>query len=378
MAKEKVLITGGAGFIGGALALKLTELNYDVTIFDSLSPQIHGEDSKKSQLFQRVSHLPLINCDIRDREKFKEAILDSDVIVHLAAETGTGQSMYQIAHYSDVNIGATSHLMDVLANEKHEVRKVIVASSRAIYGEGKYLCDSHGVVYPENRSFEAMTVQRYIPECPTCGGVMKDLPTSEDSMIRPVSMYGLTKFAQENICLIAGRALGIPVVAYRFQNVYGPGQSLSNPYTGILSIFSTRAIGNKPIDIFEDGLESRDFVYVDDVVSSIILGIEKATGDYQVFNVGTGKKSTVIDIATQIRDRYMSRSEISISHKFRTGDIRTNYADLGKIEKALGFSPHVDLATGLDSFCSWVLQQELPVDKFDQSIAELKLRGLLK
>ena len=244
---ENILISGGAGFIGSNLALKLVSLGYNVRILDNLSPQIHTNSKENSHLYQSVKgKVNFINGDIRNRNDWQKAIGNSNVIIHLAAETGTGQSMYQIEKYVQVNCGGTATLLDILANEKHNVHKIIVASSRAIYGEGKYYCDSHGEVYPNEREALQMSKRQFEPLCSICKQPLSMLATDEKSKINPSSIYGITKNNQEQMILTACKSLGISAIALRYQNVYGPGQSLSNPYTGILSIFSARILNNNP------------------------------------------------------------------------------------------------------------------------------------
>ena len=301
-----------------------------------------------------------------------------DVVVHLAAETGTGQSMYEIEKYTDANIKGTSIFLDILANEKHSVKKMIVASSRSIYGEGKYECPKCGIVYPNERKDEDMKQGDFAVKCPHCGIDAKLLPTDEDSKIHPSSIYGITKQVQEQMFMVMGKSLGIPVVAFRYQNVYGAGQSLSNPYTGILSIFSTRIKNGNDINIFEDGKESRDFVYVDDVVEATILGIEKDEANYEVFNVGLGEAIDVNTVASTLTRAYNSKSKITISGNYRLGDIRDNYADLTKIKNKLGFEPKISFEEGIRRFTKWVNAQEIVEDKYEKSIEEMKEKGLYK
>ena len=215
-------------------------------------------------------------------------------------------------------------------------------------------------------------------KCPKCNDKVKLLATDENSKIHPSSIYGITKQVQEQMCMVVGKSIGIPVVAFRYQNVYGPGQSLSNPYTGILSIFSTRIKNNNEINIFEDGKESRDFVFIDDVVDATILGIEKPEADYNIFNVGSGERIDVISVANKLKLNYNSDAKISISGNFRMGDIRDNYADVSKINKLLGYIPKVDFDRGISLFTEWVNKQEIKDDMFEKSISEMKEKGLLK
>jgi dTDP-L-rhamnose 4-epimerase len=376
MKTKNILITGGAGFIGSNLSLKLIEKGYNVTVLDNLSPQIHGEHSV---LYASIKDkVRFIKGSVLNYDDWKKALEGIDVVVHLAAETGTGQSMYEIEKYTDVNIKGTSIFLDILANEHHSVQKMIIASSRSIYGEGKYRCAQHGVVYPRERHDRDMAKGDFGVKCPICGGEVALLATDEASHIHPSSIYGITKQVQEQMFLVMGKSLGIPAVAFRYQNVYGAGQSLSNPYTGILSIFSTRIKNGNDITIFEDGLESRDFVYVDDVVDATILGIEKDEANQEVFNVGLGEAIDVLRVANSLIDAYNSRSKIILSHNYRLGDIRHNYADLTKIKEKLGFEPQVGFEEGIRRFTQWVEAQEIMEDKYEKSIQEMKEKGLYK
>lgn len=374
---KKILITGGAGFIGSNLGLKLVEKGYRVKILDNMSPQIHGEDYKKSDLFKNIEgKVEFILGSVENREDWIKALEGIDVIVHLAAETG--QSMYEVNKYINVNIKGTSEMLDILTNEKHSVKKIVIASSRAIYGEGEYSCPIHGVVYPLEREEKYMAVGDFNVKCPICDVTVELKGTTESSKKHPSSVYGFTKQAQEEMCMIVGKSLNIPVVAYRYQNVYGPGQSLKNPYTGILSIFSTRIKNGNDINIFEDGQESRDFVYIDDVVDATILGIEKEEANYESFNVGTGVGTTVQSVAEILKEKYQSDIEIKISGNYRLGDIRHNYADLTKISKLLGYKPKFDFNKGISNFVKWVETQKVEVDNYDKSIEEMKKKGLYK
>lgn len=375
----RILITGGAGFIGSNLALKLIEKGHSIVVLDNMSKQIHGENYEISELYNNIKgKVEFILGSVENRNDWKKALNGIEVIVHLAAETGTGQSMYEINKYIDVNIKGTSEMLDILTNEEHKVKKIVIASSRAIYGEGEYICPTHGIVYPKEREEKYMSKKDFNVKCPVCGITVKVKATTEESKKHPSSIYGFTKQAQEEMCMIAGKSLNIPVVAYRYQNVYGPGQSLKNPYTGILSIFSTRIKNGNDINIFEDGQESRDFVYIDDVVEATILGIEKEEANYQSFNVGTGVAITVEEVALTLKERYNSNIKIEISGNYRIGDIRHNYADLEKINSLLKFIPKIDFKTGINNFVNWVETQKIENDNYDSSIEEMKKKGLYK
>ena len=376
MESKKILITGGAGFIGSNLASKLIEKGHQVTVLDNLSEQIHG---KKAELLKKITdQLNFIQGDVRNAEDWKKALQSQEIVVHLAAETGTGQSMYEVQKYVDVNVNGTAIFLDYLVNSPHSIQKVIIASSRAIYGEGKYECKTHGIIYPEERKESDLHNGDFEPKCSVCNEDLKVLPTDENAKIHPSSIYGITKQNQEQMVLNVCRSIGIPAVVFRYQNVYGPGQSLKNPYTGILSIFSTQIKNGNDLNIFEDGLESRDFVFIDDVVNATILGIEKEEADFEVFNVGSGKGTTVLEVAESLKKYYQFDINIKISGNFRLGDIRHNVADLSKIENKLGFYPKVDFQSGIRQFAGWVNQQVIQHDYYSQSIQELKDKGLFK
>ncbi|WP_276504478.1 SDR family NAD(P)-dependent oxidoreductase [Terrimonas pollutisoli] len=374
--KKNVLITGGAGFIGSNLALDLLKKGYNVRILDNLSEQIHGQEPV---LPKRITgDIDFIKGDVRNRVDWDKALDNQQIVVHLAAETGTGQSMYEIQKYVDVNINGTAIFLDYLVNNRHSVEKVIVASSRAIYGEGKYFCSSHGDVYPGERSESNLQKGDYEPKCPICNKSISIRPTDENSKIHPSSVYGITKQNQEQMVLNVCKSIGLPAVAFRYQNVYGPGQSLKNPYTGILSIFSTQIRNGNNINIFEDGRESRDFVFIDDVVRATALGIEKEEANYQSLNVGSGIQTSVLEVATILNQQYEKNVELIVSGNFRLGDIRHNFADLTKIKSLLEFTPEFDFNKGATLFSQWVKGQKVEQDKFSKSIKEMEAKGLFK
>ena len=380
MSKSKILITGGAGFIGSNLALFLLQKGYEVTVLDNLSKQIHGSDSEKtSPLYASIKgKVNFIKGSVASAEDWNKAIAGNETIVHLAAETGTGQSMYQIKKYTDVNVGGTAIMLDILANHKTSVKKVVVASSRAIYGEGKYISKELGTVYPCHRSEKDMDAGNFEVTYPGTKEPLQLVATDEESKIHPTSVYGITKYNQEQMVMTVCPTLGIAPVAFRYQNVYGPGQSLSNPYTGILSIFSTLIKNKKFINIFEDGKESRDFVFIDDVVRATYLGIEKPEANGEVFNVGTGVAITVFEVANLLVGYYDAQVSLQVTGNYRLGDIRHNYADINKIETLLSFKPQYDFKTGLKRFTDWVNSQQVQKSKYEDSIREMKSKGLMK
>lgn len=376
----KVLITGGAGFIGSNIALKLIDRGYNVVVLDSLSEQIHGTNPEKtSPLFNSIKgKVEFIRGSVSSRFDFERALKDVDYVIHLAAETGTGQSMYEIEKYVGSNIGGTALLLDILANQPHHVKRVIVAESRAIYGEGKYICPKCGEVYPLARKDEDMEKGDFECKCPKCGSEVKLVATTEDSKIHPTSVYGITKQVQGQLVHLVCQSIGVESVSFRYQNVYGPGQSLSNPYTGILSIFSTRIKNGNGINIFEDGKETRDFVFIDDVTDATILGLEVPEANGHVFNIGTGVATDVLTVAKTLCDKYGVQVPIIVSGNYRLGDIRHNYADISLARKILGFEPQWTFEKGIEQFAKWVNEQEVQVDNYEASIAEMKAKGLYK
>jgi dTDP-L-rhamnose 4-epimerase len=371
----KILITGGAGFIGSHLTRELVSQGHDVTVLDNLSPQVHGPDPQFPQGLQVIARCVL--GDVGDREFLADHMLGKEVVIHLAAETGTGQSMYAVQRYTNVNLHGTATLLDIAVNNRPtSLRKVVVASSRAIYGEGKYRCQDHGVVYPNARSIESMSRGRFEPTCPNCDLTVQVLPTSEDTPSKPSSFYGLTKQVQEQMVLMFGATLGIDAIALRYQNVYGPGQSLSNPYTGLLAVFSNLVRQNKPLNVFEDGQESRDFIYIDDVVDATIACLSPEVCGIHTLNVGSGVRTTVLEVASAVRHYFNSDVPIQITGAFRIGDIRHNAADISRLQALTGFKPKWRFVDGLNEFLSWTRAYTVKETGFEQSIVELKERGL--
>lgn len=376
-----ILITGGAGFIGSNVARELVNRGFHVRVLDNLSPQIHGNNAETdSPLFISIKDkVEFIKGSVTSREDWLKSLEGVDAVVHLAAETGTGQSMYEIEKYVSINIGGTAILLDILANEKHNVKRVVVAESRAIYGEGRYWSDElKDYVYPDGRSDESMSKGDFDVKYPGCKEPLKLVPTTEDSKIHPTSVYGITKQVQGQLVHLVCQNLGIESVSFRYQNVYGPGQSLLNPYTGILSIFSTRIKNGNWINIFEDGQETRDFVYIDDVVDATIRGLLIPDISGEVFNIGTGVATDVLTVAEILCKHYGISVPITVSGNYRRGDIRHNYADITKARQLLGFEPQWSLDRGVSAFCHWVDAQGVYSDSYARSIAEMKSKGLYK
>ncbi|MBP4137797.1 NAD-dependent epimerase/dehydratase family protein [Flavobacterium geliluteum] len=375
---KKVLITGGAGFIGSNVARVLIKEGYEITVLDNFLPQIHGDkDVLPEDLNGKVR---LIVGDVADKSVLYNALKEQDAVIHYAAETGTGQSMYAVSHYTNVNIQATANLCDYIINEDHQIKNVIVASSRSIYGEGKYNSPEYGTVYPNSRTFQNVK-ESFEVCCPKSGKHNLEVEaTDEASKIHPSSFYGITKQVQEQMIILATQLKNINGYALRYQNVYGPGQSLKNPYTGILSIFTRLALQNEEINIFEDGLESRDFVHINDVVAATISCLKLEKKGQHILNVGSGVPVNVLEVAQEIVSYLKSKSEIKISGAFREGDIRHNFADLTLIKEVVGFEPKWSFKDGLHSFIDWALKQnDVPKDTTDyrKSLGELKEKGLL-
>jgi dTDP-L-rhamnose 4-epimerase len=370
-----VLVTGGAGFIGTHLVRRLLREGCTVAVLDNFSPQVHaGVQELPPDL---VDHVEMYHGDVRDRRLVSRALEGRDVLVHFAAETGTGQSMYEVGRYQDVNIGGTATIIDSLADSrKSRIGKLVLASSRAIYGEGRYCCPKDGVVYPGPRLLNDLRAGQFEPLCPRCKLTCSPEATAEDAPAKALSFYGLTKYVQEEMMRMFGRARGLPVYALRYQNVYGPGQSLRNPYTGILAIFSNLARSGSTILVFEDGEESRDFIFVEDAIEATWSFIAREEDSIESFNVGTGEATSVLQVATEIAGFFGGNSQVCITGAFREGDIRHNFADLSKVRHAAGFSPRFQFRNGLQKFLEWVIEQDQVPVEYESSLREMRERGL--
>ena len=371
--KFKILVTGGAGFIGSFLVDKLVKFGHRVTIYDNLETQVHpqGEPSYLNK------DAKFINADVRDYSIFKKVILENEIIFHLAAAVGVAQSQYEIKRYIDVNIGGTANLLDILVNHKNRVKKIIVATSMTSYGEGKYHCSKCGIVRPEIRT-ERDIKKGWEPRCPNCQANIKPLPTDEDALLKTNSIYSLTKQVQEQMMLNIGKTYNLPTIALRLFNVYGPRQSLSNPYTGVTAIFISRVKNSHEPIIFEDGLQTRDFTSVYDVIEVMknIMHNEKA--HYGIFNIGSGMPITIRDLALKILQALDKKDiKVKITGKFRKGDIRHCYANITKAKNILGFDPKVSFEKGLKDLISWA-SDSVSSDHFEKAVHELKQKGLVE
>lgn len=372
-----VLITGGAGFIGQRLATALIHQGIHVRVLDNFSPQIHSVDTLPKELGAVVE---LYKADVRDRDAMRRALSGVEAVVHLAAETGTGQSMYEIDRYFSVNVQGTATLLDLLRNDAcgAAVTTLVVASSRAVYGEGAYACPVHGTVYPEPRSQDSMANGAFEPVCPYCKSQISLLPTPEVAPFKPMSFYGLTKQVQEQAVLLQGQTMGINAFGLRYQNVYGPGQSLKNPYTGILAVFSNLARQNETIEIYEDGQESRDFVYIDDVIEVTLRCVNYAERYVGALNVGSGNATSVLTVAKEVKAYFRSENPLVVTGAFRIGDIRHNIADISLATELLNFKPQTSFEQGLSNFLSWAKgQAEQDKSAYMRSFNELASKGLI-
>lgn len=375
----RVLITGGAGFIGSNLTKKLLAEGHEVCVLDILAEQVHGADPDvTSPLFRSIKDLVyFVKGSVSDESALSKSLENVDAVVHLAAETGTGQSMYEIKRYVETNVSGTASLLDFIATQPNRVRRIVVASSRAVYGEGKYRKSDGKIVYPRARLQQNLEAGIFDPLCSETGEPLISVATDEDSKVYPASVYGITKLNQEQMVMTVGEAIGIEPVALRYQNVYGPGQSLSNPYTGILSIFSNCIKNGEGLNIFEDGKESRDFVYIDDVVTATYLALTTGDARSEVFGIGSGQSTSVQTVAETLIQLYGSSVPIEISGAFRKGDIRHNFADLTKARKILNFIPSFSFQQGISIFAEWAARQDVYHSRYKDSLYELASRGLL-
>ena len=367
-----ILVTGGAGFIGSHLVDALVAEGHRVRVLDNFDEQVHG-GARPDYLNANAEYR---EGDVRDRAAVRAALAGIDVVFHEAAVVGVGQSMYQIEKYISVNALGTAILLDTIVNDRAPITKLIVASSMSIYGEGQYRCARCGPVHPGLRDEPQLTAHDWEMRCPRCGQPAAADGTPEDKPLAPTSVYAVSKRDQEELCLSVGVSYRIPTVALRYFNVYGPRQSLSNPYTGVCAIFSSRIKNRHAPLIFEDGRQSRDFIHVSDIVRANLLVMREPKADYGVFNVGTGRATSIVEIARMLAPLYGVAIEPDVTCKFRAGDIRHCIADIARL-RALGFLPQVGLETGLRELVAWG-QHADATDTVEQAAQELETRGLTK
>ncbi len=373
MEKMNILVTGGAGFIGSHLVDALIENGHRVRILDSLVEQVHGLTVPP----HLNNEAEFIHADVNDAEAVSKALDGIEVVYHEAAEVGVGQSMYEIVRYVKANDLGTAVLLEEMIKRQKQFKKLVVASSMSIYGEGAYRCGKCDLkINPFLRSAEQMQAHDWEFKCETCGELLETIGTPEDKPLFPTSVYAVSKQDQEQYCLAVGRAYKMPTVAFRYFNVYGPRQALSNPYTGICAIFSARLLNDQSPTVFEDGEQTRDFVNVKDIVRANLLAIETSGGDYQSFNIGTGRATSVKGIAHLLAKGLGKDIESEIVGKYREGDIRHCVADISKARKMLGYEPSVTLEDGLAELLAWTAEQEAE-DKVDGATAELAARSLV-
>ena len=372
---QRILVTGGAGFVGSHLVEELVRQHYTVRVVDALVPQVHGRTRKPKYLPKGVE---FIQADVRRPQTWQRALKGIRVIFHQAAEVGVGQSMYEITKYMEANTIGTAVMWQELITGRYPAQKVIVASSMSIYGEGQYRCRAHGVVYPALRAEAQLKRRDWEMRCPRCHVPVAGEPTPEEKPLMPTSVYAISKRDQEELSLSIGRAYKIPAVALRYFNIYGPRQSLSNPYTGVAAIFSSRLRSGKSPVVFEDGGQSRDFIHVHDIVRANLLVMKRREADYEMFNVGTGHATSVVRLAELLAEYLETPIRPTVVGKFRAGDIRHCFADASKIRRRLGFEAKVRFEDGLGDLVRWVQEEVDVVDRVDRATKELAARGLVK
>ena len=360
----RVLVTGGAGFIGSHLVDALIESGHDVVAFDNLDPAAHPQPPRLPAYANPECRYVI--GDVRDKDALRKVVEGADVIFHHAAAVGSGISMVEVRRFVEVNSLGTANLLELCIENRDRIRKLIVASSMTVMGEGTYECDSHGVQYPALRSIEQLEKHEWELECPKCGAVLRPLPMAENRPLQPVSIYGLAKMDQEVQTMLVGRFYQIPVVAFRYFSVYGPRQSLTNPYTGVIARFGTRLISGKPPLIFEDGQQLKDLIHVRDVVRANLMAMEKELADYQVFNLGNGCATSVEEIAHLLAANLHSSLGPVFTGQFRRGDARHGWADISKARRLLGWEPSLSANQGFASLCRWL--KSLPNQNLEESI----------
>jgi dTDP-L-rhamnose 4-epimerase len=369
---KKVLITGGAGFVGSHTADLLLQAGHQVCIYDNLSPQVHPV-GKPSYL---AADAEFIHGDVRNLDQLRSAVRGVDVIFHLAAAVGVGQSMYQIADYTAVNNLGTANLLQAIIDTRSAPEKLVVASSMSIYGEGKYLCEQCGEVAPRPRSLEQLKNKDWETRCPDCNQIVVPVPTREDKPLQCTSVYALSKKDQEEIVLLFGRTYGIPAVALRYFNIYGTRQSLSNPYTGVAAIFASRILNGRPPVIFEDGEQMRDFVCVQDIARANLLAMQSDSAAGRALNIGSGEAVSIREVAAELMRALNVPGMCEITGKYRAGDIRHCFADNSAAGSLLGYEPVVSFRQGMEELAAWLGSQPAH-DTVDEAMEKLSVHRLV-
>jgi dTDP-L-rhamnose 4-epimerase len=370
----KVLVTGGAGFIGSHLVDGLLQAGHEVRVLDALASQVHGAGSARPSYL--AAEAELVQGDVRDRGALARALAGVEAVFHQAAAVGVGQSMYEIERYVSANSLGTAVLLEELVARRDRIRKLVVASSMSLYGEGAYRDPSGALVFPPARTTARFEARRWELEDET-GRQLIPAPTPEAKPLQPTSVYAVTKRDHEELCLTVGSAYGIPTVALRYFNVYGPRQALSNPYTGVLAIFAARLLNGRPPLIFEDGLQSRDFVHVSDVVRANLLALASSAEEGRVYNVGTGRATTILRVAEELARQLGRDIAPDVPGRFRAGDVRHCIADVALSGRELGYAPRIAFEEGLKDLLEWLARQA-PEDRVDEATRELEQRGLAR
>jgi dTDP-L-rhamnose 4-epimerase len=375
MPELRTLVVGGAGFIGTHLTSRLAAAGHTVTVVDSLLPQVHGPNAEFSAALMSAARC--IRADVRRPGALRNLLARHDLVYWLAAETGTGQSMYRVRRYADSNVGALATFLDLLVRDRGAVSRIVLTSSRAIYGEGAYHCPAHGQVVPEAR-LAHHPVLGWNPPCPFCGGPIAPLPTPEQSPPQPGSVYGWTKLAQEQLLHLLAGSTGLETVVLRLQNVYGVGQALRNPYTGVLMVFCNQALRGEPLVLYEDGEITRDFVHVDDVGEALGTAGTSPAASGGVFNIGSGSPVTIEQVAESIVTYSGRGSPVKVGGQFRVGDVRYALGDIRRAGQVLGYHPRVAFDDGIRRLLAWVQAEGTVPDRSAASARELAARGLLR
>jgi len=367
----QAIVTGGAGFIGSHLVARLLVAGHEVRILDALDPQVH--DGVPGHL---ASDAELVIGDVRDGDLVVRCLADVDVLVHLAAAVGVGQSMYEIERYTSVNALGAAVVLEAAIGVRDRLRKAIVASSMSIYGEGLYRCPTEGTeVAPPARAAEQLAARRWEVVCPSCGAELEPLATTESKPLQPTSIYAIGKRDHEEMFLVWGRAYGVPTTALRFFNVYGPHQALSNPYTGVAAIFASRLLNGRAPVIFEDGRQSRDFVHVSDIAAGIEASLDPARADGHALNLAGGRRVSVLEVARVLGEGLGVSIEPEVLGDYRAGDIRHCFASIDRARDLLGFSPKVEFEDGIRELTAWLAGQTA-VDRVEEATGDLRSRGL--